>query len=434
MSEKKTNRENRRRRRRRNQLISYCVMAVVLIAVGMGCFFGIHAAGSAVKQHQAAREESRQELLEASRVEESAQAQAAVAALFETESTEETESTYTKEEALNDMVEDTLAGMTPEQLTGVSKVVTAGDATRESLGKYPIGGLIYFAQNIQSEDQLKEMLSNTASYSLFPLFFGVDEEGGKVARVADALKLDKTLPMGEIGAAGDTQAAYDAYQNIGGYLSSYGFNVDFAPVADVLTNVDNTVIGNRAFSSDAGVAAQMVSSAVTGLQETGVSACLKHFPGHGDTAGDSHTGAAQTDRTKEEMEAEEFLPFQSGIEAGADMIMVGHITAPNLTDGDSLPASISEKIITGVLRNELGYQGIIITDAMNMGAITEYYKSDVAAIMALKAGADMVLMPENFEEAYQGVLDAVVDGTVSEERINDSLRRIYRVKLKSRVL
>ena len=324
--------------------------------------------------------------------------------------------------------------MTPEQLTGVSQVVAAGDATRESLEKYPVGGLIYFAQNIQSENQLKEMLSNTASYSLFPLFFGVDEEGGKVARVADALKLDKTLPMGEIGAAGDTQAAYDAYQNIGGYLSSYGFNVDFAPVADVLTNVDNTVIGNRAFSSDAGVAAQMVSSAVTGLQETGVSACLKHFPGHGDTAGDSHTGAAQTDRTKEEIEAEEFLPFQSGIEAGADMIMVGHITAPNLTDGDSLPASISEKIITGVLRNELGYQGIIITDAMNMGAITEYYKSDVAAIMALKAGADMVLMPENFEEAYQGVLDAVVDGTVSEERIDDSLRRIYRVKLKSRVL
>ena len=279
MSEKKTNRENRRRRRRRNQLISYCVMAVVLIAVGMGCFFGIHAAGSAVKQHQAAREESRQELLEASRVEESAQAQAAVAALFETESTEETESTYTKEDALNDMVEDTLAGMTleqkvaglffvtPEQLTGVSQVVAAGDATRESLEKYSVGGLIYFAKNIQSEDQLKEMLSNTASYSLFPLFFGVDEEGGKVARVADTLKLDKTVPMGEIGAAGDTQAAYDAYQNIGNYLSSYGFNVDFAPVADVLTNVDNTVIGNRAFSSDAGVAAQMVSSAVTGLQE-----------------------------------------------------------------------------------------------------------------------------------------------------------------------
>ena len=175
------------------------------------------------------------------------------------------------------------------------------------------------------------MLSNTASYSLFPLFFGVDEEGGKVARVADALKLDKTLPMGEIGAAGDTQAAYDAYQNIGGYLSAYGFNVDFAPVADVLTNVDNTVIGNRAFSSDAGVAAQMVSSAVTGLQETGVSACLKHFPGHGDTAGDSHTGAAQTNRTKEEMEAEEFLPVSVWHRSGCryDYGRAYHSTEPD---------------------------------------------------------------------------------------------------------
>ena len=169
------------------------------------------------------------------------------------------------------------------------------------------------------------------------------------------------------------------------------------------------------------------------LKQAHVQSCLTRIGGQTISALPI-TGAAQTNRTKEEMEAEEFLPFQSGIEAGVDMIMVGHITAPNLTDGDSLPASISEKIITGVLRNELGYQGIIITDAMNMGAITEYYKSDVAAIMALKAGADMVLMPENFEEAYQGVLDAVVDGTVSEERIDDSLRRIYRVKLRSRVL
>ena len=297
MSEKKTNRENRRRRRRRNQLISYCVMAVVLIAVGIGCFLGIRAAGSAVKQHQAAQEESRQELLEASRVEESAQAQAAVAALFETESTEETESTYTKEDALNDMVEDTLAGMTleqkvaglffvtPEQLTGVSQVVAAGDATRESLEKYPVGGLIYFAQNIQSENQLKEMLSNTTSYSLFPLFFGVDEEGGKVARVADALKLDKTYRWGK-SVRQEIRRRHTMHIKISEVIFLLMvFNVDFAPVADVLTNVDNTVIGNRAFSSDAGVAAQMVSSAVTGLQETGVSACLKHFPDTGTQQG-----------------------------------------------------------------------------------------------------------------------------------------------------
>ena len=293
-----------------------------------------------------------------------------------------------------------------------------------------------FSRNIGKRKQTKKLIKEIQKAADIPAFVTVDEEGGEVARIAGNpdMKTTKYPSMEDVGKKKDADYVNNMGKTIGNDIKKLGFNVDFAPVADALTNVDNTVIGNRAFSSDAGVAAQMVSSAVTGLQETGVSACLKHFPGHGDTAGDSHTGAAQTDRTKEEMEAAEFLPFQSGIEAGADMIMVGHITAPNLTDGDSLPASISEKIITGVLRNELGYQGIIITDAMNMGAITEYYKSDVAAIMALKAGADMVLMPENFEEAYQGVLDAVADGTVSEERIDDSLRRIYRVKLRSRVL
>ena len=307
---------------------------------------------------------------------------------------------------------------------------------KEAIKKNCIGGVIMFSRNIGKRKQTKKLIKEIQKAADIPAFVTVDEEGGEVARIAGNpdMKTTKYPSMEDVGKKKDADYVNNMGKTIGNDIKKLGFNVDFAPVADVLTNVDNTVIGNRAFSSDAGVAAQMVSSAVTGLQETGVSACLKHFPGHGDTAGDSHTGAAQTDRTKEEMEAEEFLPFQSGIEAGADMIMVGHITAPNLTDGDSLPASISEKIITGVLRNELGYQGIIITDAMNMGAITEYYKSDVAAIMALKAGADMVLMPENFEEAYQGVLDAVADGTVSEERIDDSLRRIYRVKLRSRVL
>ena len=307
---------------------------------------------------------------------------------------------------------------------------------KEAIKKNSIGGVIMFSRNIGKRKQTKKLIREIQKAADIPAFVTVDEEGGEVARIAGNpdMKTTKYPSMEDVGKKKDADYVNNMGKTIGNDIKKLGFNVDFAPVADVLTNVDNTVIGNRAFSSDAGVAAQMVSSAVTGLQETGVSACLKHFPGHGDTAGDSHTGGAQTDRTKEEMEAEEFLPFQSGIEAGVDMIMVGHITAPNLTDGDSLPASISEKIITGVLRNELGYHGIIITDAMNMGAITEYYKSDVAAIMALKAGADMVLMPENFEEAYQGVLDAVADGTVSEERINDSLRRIYRVKLKSRVL
>lgn len=445
MADRNERRKSRRKRRVRSQIISYSVMLVILAAAITGAVVGIRAASGAIQDKRAAKEESIRAAQEASRAAESAEAEAAVAQLLELDSTEETMTEYTAEDAFNEMLEESVAGMTleqkvaglffvtPEQLTGVGQAVQAGEGTREALNKYPVGGLVYFKQNIQSEEQIKEMLANTVSYSPFPIFLGVDEEGGRVARVADALELENVGPMADIGSTKDVQAAYTANETIGKYLASYGFNVDFAPVADVLTNADNTVIGDRAFSADPQVASEMVAGAVQGLQSAGVSACIKHFPGHGDTEGDSHTGATATKRSKEEMQAAEFLPFQSGIAAGTDMIMVGHISAPALTDGDNIPASLSEDIITGVLRNELGYDGIIITDAMNMAAITEYYEADVAAIMALKAGADMVLMPDQFELAYEGVLKAVQDGTISEERVNDSLKRIYRVKLRNRI-
>lgn len=446
MSGRDSNREYRRKRRIRSQIISYSVMAVVLIAVIAGCAVGIRAAAGMIREKREAKEASIQAAEESARAEESAQAQSAVEELLGMESTEaETAVEYTPEDALNEMVEESVAGMTleqkvaglffvtPEQLTGVGQAVQAGEGTQEALATWPVGGLVYFKQNIQSEEQLREMLANTASYSTFPIFLGVDEEGGRVARVADALGLENVGPMADIGSTGDVQAAYTANQTIGTYLASYGFNVDFAPVADVLTNEDNAVIGDRAFSGDPQTVADMVAGAVEGLQSAGVSACLKHFPGHGDTAGDSHTGAAETDRTKEEMDAAEFLPFRSGIETGADMVMVGHISAPSLTDGEKIPASLSEEIITGILREELGYDGIVITDAMNMAAVTDYYEADVAAIMALKAGADMILMPEDFPQAYEGVLQAVQDGTISQERVDDSLKRIYRVKLRDKI-
>ena len=443
MSESK--RENRRKRRKRNQIISYTVMVIVVVAVIVGCTAGVRAAAGAMAGAKEAKQAEREAAIEASKAAESAEAESAVAALFEEESAEETVTEYTSEDALNDMIEDTIAGMTleqkaaglffitPEQLTGVGQAVQAGEGTKEALAKYPVGGLIYFSQNIQSEEQVKEMLSDTVSYSIYPLFLGVDEEGGKVSRVSESLKLENVGAMADIGAEGNEQAARDAYTKVGTYLLEYGFNVDFAPVADVLTNADNTAIGDRAFSSDAETVGRMVAASVEGLQQTGVSACIKHFPGHGDTAADSHTGAAQTNRTREEMEAEEFVPFRSGIGAGTDMVMVGHISAPELTGGDNMPSSLSESVITGILRGELGYDGIIITDALNMGAITEYYEPDVAAIMTLKAGADMVLMPEDFVQAYEGVLAALQDGTISQERVDDSLRRIYRVKLRGRV-
>lgn len=442
MSDRDERKEMRRKRRIRNQIISYCVMFLILAAAGFGVYVGIKAAKEAVMENKHAKEEALQAAIEESLAQETAEAESAVAELLELgETQQETETEeYTPEAALEELVsecilsmtlEEKVAGLffiTPEQLTGVTKAVAAGDSTKEALQKYPVGGLIYFKQNIQSEDQIREMLANTASYSTFPVFLGVDEEGGSVARVADALDLDNVGDMAELGSAGDAQAVFAANEKIGNYLASYGFNVNFAPVADVLTNADNTLLADRSFGSDAALVSQMVTSAVQGLEATGVSSCLKHFPGHGDTDEDSHEGTAQTDRTKEEMQETEFLPFKAGIEAGSDMIMIGHICAPELTGGEKIPASISEDIITGILRKELGYNGVVITDAMNMAAITEYYESDVAAIMALKAGADMVLMPEDFTAAYEGVLEAVKDGTISEERVNDSLARIYRIK------
>ncbi len=432
-------REWRRKRRRRNQLISYILAAVILVGAGAGAFAGIrHLMGSWEERTlEAQASESAQVSQETGQELESAvprESQGAESAQTETEDIP------TPEELLEELVdscvanmslEDKVAGLfivTPEQLTGVGTAIQAGDGTREALARYPVGGLVYFAKNIKSGEQLKEMLANTAGYSKYPLFLGVDEEGGKVARLADGLNLENVGPMADVGAGGDPQAAYEAGAFIASYLKEYGFNLDFAPVADVLTNPDNRVIGDRAFGSDPSLTAQMVAGAVKGFQENEISACVKHFPGHGDTAGDSHNGTVTTGRTLEEMQAAEFLPFSAGIEAGVDMVMVGHISAPNLTGGDSLPASMNEKIITDILRTQLGYRGVVITDAMNMAAVSEYYAADEAAVKALKAGADMILMPEDFVTAYEGVVAAVRDGTIDERRIDDSLKRVYRVK------
>ena len=331
-------------------------------------------------------------------------------------------------------LEDKVAGLfiiTPEALTGTDVAIKAGDTTKEKLSQYAVGGLIYAKQNIKSADQLKEMISGTQGFSKYPLFIGIDEEGGSVSRIAESGLADNVGTMGDIGTSGDPSKAKEAGSAIAAYLSEYGFNLDFAPVADVILE-GNSIIGDRSFGSNAGDDAAMVSACVEGLQEGDVSACLKHFPGLGSTTEDTHEGMATSEKTKEDFETTDFLSFQGGIDAGADFVMVSHLSVPNIT-GDNTPSSLSDKMITDILRGELGFNGIVITDAMDMKAVTDYYTSDEAAVKALQAGADMILMPEDFEAAYQGVLDAVNNGTLSEERINESLQRIYRVKYSDKV-
>ena len=275
------------------------------------------------------------------------------------------------------------------------------------------------------------MLDTTRNTMIYPVFLAVDEEGGSVSRVAGAGLADDVGDMSEIGSTCDPEKAKEAGTAIGTYLSQFGFNVDFAPVADVVS-AENAVIGNRSFGSDPNVVGTMVAAEVQGLQESGVSACLKHFPGIGDTTTDTHDEKTVSEKTLEDMQQTDLPAFQSGIDAGADFVMVSHMSLPNVI-GDDTPCSLSGAVISDLLRNQLGYNGIVITDALDMSAITDSYSSAEAAVKAIEAGADMLLMPENFEEAYQGLLEAVQNGTISEDRINESLKRIYRVKYRDRI-
>ncbi len=325
--------------------------------------------------------------------------------------------------------------VTPERLTGVSQALVAGDLTRQALAEIPVGGLCYFGKNITGSQQLRDMLGGTlemakASGAGVAPFLTVDEEGGDlVARIANSgyFDVEKFPNMDQIGASGDESAAAHVGTTIGTYLRDIGFNVDFAPVADVHTNPDNPVIGPRAFSSDADVAARMVAAEVAAMLKTGTLPCIKHFPGHGDTAGDSHTGAVMTVRTREQIESCEYKPFRAGIEAGSPLVMVGHIETPNLT-GDDLPATLSRAIMTDELRGKLGFDGVIISDSFEMGAITDNFEPADAAIRFIQAGGDVILMTADLGASYQGILNAVAEGSIAEERIDESVLRILKAK------
>lgn len=324
--------------------------------------------------------------------------------------------------------------VTPEALVeGVSQVTQAGDMTREGVTAHPVGGIVYFAQNLLDPEQTTTMLANVKQFyadagNVAP-FIAVDEEGGTVVRVADneAFGAQDVGDASALGSAGDTEAAKRAAEQIADYLMPLGFNLDFAPVADVVDPLRSDTMGLRSFSSDAAVVADMVRAEVEGFRDKKMLCCAKHFPGIGAAAGDSHEGAITIEATNEELETVDLVPFRAAIEAGVPMIMVGHVSLPNIV-GDSTPAPLSSAVVQGMLRDSLGYTGIIVTDSLSMGAITDYYTPAEAAVAALKAGCDIPLMPERLDEAYQGVLSAVQVGELTEERLDESLTRILTAK------
>ena len=346
------------------------------------------------------------------------------------------ETTEVTEEEKPSLVDETLAGMTlhekvcqmmfvtPEELTGEDGVTVAGDATRQALENYPVGGIVYFAKNLESQDQVKEMIDNSQKYSSIGLFVATDEEGGVVNRLMDTVGTTYIGSMYYYKDDGDETAYENAY-TIANDMSALGFNLDFAPVADVWSNPDNTVIGERAYSDDYAQAAELVGNAVKGFNDGGVMCTLKHFPGHGDTAEDSHYSSAYVHRTKEEIMADEMQPFRSGIEAGAEFVMVGHLIVPDI---DEVPATLSYKIATGILRDELKFEGVAITDSFEMESIADNYRVDDAVVMSVKAGMDMILQPKDMASAVNSIEQAVADGELSEDRIDESVRRILTLK------
>ena len=301
---------------------------------------------------------------------------------------------------------------------------------KQTIDKFHPGGVIMFSRNIAKREQIINLNTKLQTASKTPLFITVDEEGGDVSRIASNPKMNTTVfpTVEQIGKEKDTAYVKDMGETIAKDIKSLGFNVDFAPVADVKTSKLNSEIGTRSFGDDPDKVADMVQAFVKGMQGQNISATLKHFPGQGSSKGDTHVESVNIDSSITGLRDVDFVPFKAGIEADADFTMVSHISVNKVTE-TSQPASMSKLIMETILREELGFQGIIITDAMDMASITDNYTAAEAAYGAISGGADIVLMPTDLESAYNEILSKVKEGKISEDRLDESVLRILTVKM-----
>lgn len=312
----------------------------------------------------------------------------------------------------------------PSAITGVSQVTSAGETTRAALEKYPVGGLFYNKSNMVSKQQVAQMLANSQSYSRVPLILTCDEEGGRVARLMNTVGTTWVDAMLHYKDDGPDVACANA-MTIAQDMSALGFNMDLAPVADVWSNPENTVIGDRAYSDDFDQAASLLPAAVKGFQTGGVACVIKHFPGHGNSSEDSHYGSVYIYKTLDQLRAQELRPFQAAIDAGADAVMMGHLI---VQDVSGEPAVFSYEMVTQLLRGEMGFQGVVMTDALNMQAISDHYTSAQVAVKAVQAGVDILLCPMDLDSTIDALVSAVEGGDISEGRIDESVLRILRLK------
>lgn len=290
--------------------------------------------------------------------------------------------------------------------------------------KYRVGGLIYFPGNIGTPARTAAQSNALQKASKIPLLLGVDEEQGIVSRTPFVTTFPGNMALGATRSPADARAAARV---TGAELRAVGINLDYAPDADVNVNPRNPVIGLRSFGSEPGLASTLVRGAIGGFQEAGVAAAAKHFPGHGDTATDSHTGLPVIRHSPRTWELLDAPPFRAAIAADVDMIMTAHIVVPEL-DGSGDPSTLSKKVLTGLLRGGLGYQGVITTDSLEMAGVREKYGDAGVPVRAINAGADQLLMPPDLPRAYGAVMKAVETGKITRKRLDESVTRILRLK------
>lgn len=304
----------------------------------------------------------------------------------------------------------------------------------EEMATYQPGGFILFKENISSYQEVKEFNNHLQSLSKIPLFIGTDQEGGRVQRFGLLKDQNFTIipSMEQVGLTNDPSIAKEIGYILGSELATLGINVDFAPDLDINSNPQNTVIGDRSFGSTKELVTSMGLSLAEGLKNSGVIPVYKHFPGHGDTYEDSHLDFANIYKTKEQLFQTELYPFSQAAKEDDAMIMVGHLSLPNVI-GDQTPASLSPTIIQ-MLKNNLGFQGVVISDALNMGALTNHYSEEEIITGAIASGIDILLMPSSLSNTVTVIQQAIQNGKMTEERINESVLKILRLKEKYHIL
>ena len=321
----------------------------------------------------------------------------------------------------------------PEAVLMRDAVKEAGEDTAAAFENHPVGGIFYFDENIENRDQITKLIQELNNSAKIPLFHAIDEEGGSVTRLSGIEGITSMPPVREIGDSGDATRAYQSANTEGTELRAIGFNVNFAPVADVLINENHAEIGDRSYGTDANVVSMMVENAVRGLRDSGMASAVKYFPGFGAAETDINTGRSVSTRSYEEMQSAELLPFKAGIMAGTDFVMISHMVNASITK-TNMECSMSTNVMTNILEKTMGFPNIVITDSLSKDAITKFYSPGAAALTALEAGADMLLCPADLEAAYSAIEKAVKSGRVTEMRINESVSKILKVKLERGII